>query len=580
MSREVTSALVVFVAASGAIGQPDNDVSVDLTGVELRWILFQGWPDQVRDSANNPIPAGPAQTILPAAGYKYDADGTLSTSGLFSSLVPSGSSIGDLLDTVQDGQSRLLNGYVRNASGGLPNPENPVWIDTFEGDVGGFDLSVTIDVHITNGGVGVFEIRDISIPLGPVAGTAEITSGFANLETWVPSPRQETEWHFDGDLSSTPGSADAEMRYLDDPTFGTILGGLGNLQNPDPSIPTGVTEQQSSFASTTSLGIVGPGGEEDIVYCTSPARNVTTGDPDHSRGLGLIMAPNLRPSYPGEWFGQWTMIWDLYIPSESWYEDYPANTSPREFPVALLQDNFNNDGNADLFVRNDPSDGPTLGFRDGEFTSYFPVSMQPDTWYRLALVSDSMQSGEARFYLDGVHVGTDKGDWLYCAIDPTNPLYGDEEPIDPGDWTAWGEFPNPWALSSGTHPGSAGPSGTASTICFFADLGDEDTGDGGRSEIVYLANLYFVDDLLTPTEVAALGGPDADGIVLKVAPCLADWNGDMQVNTGDFIAFLNDYNAVRGGGTPTFGDPDLAAPFGVLNTSDFLAFLNLFNLGC
>ncbi len=62
--------------------------------------------------------------------------------------------------------------------------------------------------------------------------------------------------------------------------------------------------------------------------------------------------------------------------------------------------------------------------------------------------------------------------------------------------------------------------------------------------------------------------------------CLADWNGDGSVLTSDFIAYLNDYNTVLGGGTPVYGDPDLTAPIGVVNTSDFLAYLNAYVTGC
>lgn len=54
--------------------------------------------------------------------------------------------------------------------------------------------------------------------------------------------------------------------------------------------------------------------------------------------------------------------------------------------------------------------------------------------------------------------------------------------------------------------------------------------------------------------------------------CAADFNGDGTVNTLDFLAYLNVYNA---------GDAsaDLNGD-GVVNTLDFLAFLNLFNEGC
>lgn len=61
-------------------------------------------------------------------------------------------------------------------------------------------------------------------------------------------------------------------------------------------------------------------------------------------------------------------------------------------------------------------------------------------------------------------------------------------------------------------------------------------------------------------------------ITFEDQSCPADFNGDGQVNTLDFLAFLNAFSA---------GDP--AADFngdGVINTLDFLAFLNAFNAGC
>lgn len=63
-------------------------------------------------------------------------------------------------------------------------------------------------------------------------------------------------------------------------------------------------------------------------------------------------------------------------------------------------------------------------------------------------------------------------------------------------------------------------------------------------------------------------------------PCTADWNGNNIVNTSDFVAYLNDFNAVQGGGSFTYNDPDIAPPIGVLNTADFVAYLNAYNTGC
>ncbi len=61
---------------------------------------------------------------------------------------------------------------------------------------------------------------------------------------------------------------------------------------------------------------------------------------------------------------------------------------------------------------------------------------------------------------------------------------------------------------------------------------------------------------------------------------IADWNGDWIVNTADFIAYLNDFNAAMAGHAATFGSPDIAPPFGALNTSDFLEFLNRYTAAC
>lgn len=57
-----------------------------------------------------------------------------------------------------------------------------------------------------------------------------------------------------------------------------------------------------------------------------------------------------------------------------------------------------------------------------------------------------------------------------------------------------------------------------------------------------------------------------------VPPCLADWDGDGEATTLDFLAFLNDWAA---------GDPraDLNGD-GTVNTIDFLAFLNAWSAGC
>ncbi|GAB4385171.1 MAG: hypothetical protein Kow0022_10090 [Phycisphaerales bacterium] len=559
-------AVLVAGLAGSVWAQADQDVVVDATGVELRCqFLGPCFPDQYRDSFSNPLPPGIPQYILPAGGYRYDIEGVVETSGLLGLAIPSGSTIAQAMELIAPGGSRILHGYSRNFSGALPNPVNQVFLQRYAGQFSGIEMGLTMAVTISNTGVGQFRVYDIDIPLGFVAGSMTITSGSAAITTWEPSTPQTTEWHFDGSFEPAAQSAAGMMRYLDDPAFAPILGGIDNLDTPDPTTPTGVTQAQSGFATTSALGIAGPGGEEDTVYVTSPARNLATGLAKDRRGIGLSVAPMLRPDFPGTFFGQWTMIWDLYIPASSWYADYPANTVVREFPVALLEDSANNNSSADLFIRN--AGGVTrIGYNGEDFSQYIPIGIGPDQWFRLAVACDFFGSSVSHVYLDGAYVGDIEADWLYCAVDPTAPAYGDGEPVDAGDWSAWGGFPNPWAQSSGTAPGSVGPTGLASTFSLFADLA------GGRSETVYVANYAFVDTVLTAAEIAALGGPSAEGIFFAGNSCQPDLNADGMLDFFDVQQFLSLFSA-----------HDPRADFntdGLFDFFDVQTFLSLFSAGC
>ena len=565
LARALVAAGGLAVAAPhAALAQADDDVFFSLDGMRLKCVLFgECFPDQSRNSADNPLPPGTPQTILPASGYRYTLDGTVRSSGLIGGIIPDGSSLGEMMDILQAGQSRMLTGYMRNPSGGLPDAKNTVWLQTFADEIIGIELAITLETSISDQGVGFFEIRDIDIGLGILFGELRVENGTCLIETWEPSPRQQTEWHFDSALASVPSSGPARLDYLDSPAFGTILGGIGAEDTPNPNAPTGVTEAQSSFSTTTSLGIPGPGGEVADVYVTSPARNLADPDPDLYRGIGLALFPASKPAFPGGFLGQWTLIYDLYIPSASW------NT---EWPLALVHGSHNNNGRADCLIRNPGNGNGAIGYiaEPGDYLETSAIG--PDRWMRLALVSNFMQTNETAIYVDGQLIGVTNSDWHYNSVDPTAPTFGDGEPVDNADWLAWGEFPSPWAFSSGNFPDSLGPSPLASTLGLFCDLGDADLGPGGRSETAYLANLYFADDMLTPSEIAALGGADADGIVFTAAPCPPDFNGDGIVNTQDFIAFLNAWVA-REARADWNND-------GIVNTQDFIAFLNEWVAGC
>ena len=570
--------LAALLAAAGSATAQSDTVGVDLDGVVVD---FPSPPDITRDSLNNPAP-GSDNFINESDGYAFSINGLLQLRDpIFGTALGDPVLLTDLLDQLQPGNSRLLSGWIRNQQGGLAPSGITVWQEQFVGGAFGAELDIRLEITIDEIGVVTFAVRDINSSLGFLTPTLDFESGTASLSTWAASDRQLTEWHFDGNFDAADGSDNSAIRFLDDPAFGTILGGIGNEDTPNPGTPTGVTAAQSSFTDTMSAGLPAPGGIESGVFLTSPARNLSNPSSDAlRRGIGLAVYPAAKPAYPGGFIGQWTMVWDMLIPASSWYADFPANTTPNAGLVALLQDQHNNDSGADLWLRNINGSPAIVYSTDGDdFTGEMPLplTIQPDEWFRLAVVSDEFQSGRSRVFLDGQFVGEILSDWVYNAVDPTpgQQFFGDGEAIDPAVWAAWGEFPSPWALSEGTlnpdpDSGDPIPNPLASTFGMFCDL------RFGESEPVYLANYLWVDDLLPDSEVIALGGPSGDGILLTGGggcnPAdIAEPFGVLDL--GDIGTFVQAF---------TSQDPaaDLAPPLGVFDLADLSTFVTAFTSGC
>jgi hypothetical protein len=573
----ICSAAIGALVSAGALAQSDT-VGVDLDGV---LVDFPNPPDITRDSLNNPAP-GSDNFINPAGGYAFAINGLLQLRDpLFGAPLGAPVLLTDLLDQLQPGNSRLLSGWIRNSAGGLPPGGVLVWQERFQGGAFGAELDIRLEVTIDEAGVVTFAVRDIQSSLGFLTPTLDFVSGTASLSTWAPSNRQLTEWHFDAGFNPAPGSDDSAIRFLDDPAFGTILGGIGNENTPTPSTPTGITASQSLFTDTAAAGLPAPGGIDTAVFRTSPAVNLSNPTSEAlRRGIGLALYPAAKPDYPGGFIGQWSMVWDMLIPASSWYADFPANTTPNAFLAALLQDQHNNDSGADLWLRFQNGAPKIVYSTDGDnFTGDLPLTLpiQPDTWFRLAVVCDEFQQGRSRVFVDGAFIGEILSDWVYNAVDPTpgQQVFGDGEAVDPADWAAWGAFPSPWALSEGTlnpdpDTGEPVPNPLASTFCLFSDL------RFGGSQPVYLANLLWVDDLLTDTEVTALGGPSGDGILLTgPAGCTG---ADIAEPFG--VLDLADISAFVQGFTTQDPIADLAPPAGVWDLADISAFVGSFLGGC
>jgi hypothetical protein len=551
----------VLGLGAGALGQA-NSVTADCSGASVP--AFSSASDIVRMS-----PAG--TPIRAAAGYQFAFNPIVTGTGLFASTIGTNRPLGEVLNGFVAGGQRTLFGAVRNRAGTVP-----LRLDTevVGGTFSGITVSLTLIHEILASGQAQGAIRNIQKPFGL---GLNVNSGGLIVSTWTPPAPVVTEWHFDGDLQSVrenglaPTSGPAKLRYLDSAQFGPIPGGFGALdQYPTTPTPTGVTQAQSAFGTTTAFGIppVPGAGGPDTVYRTSPPRSAANPtDSASSRGIGLSLWPNTRDFWPEERNGQWTMVWDLLIPQASW-DAAKARTDGVNQCIPLVETSSNNNSEADLILK---VTGAGAGAASvGDRTYVGAATIQPNQWFRLAMVIDHYARGEGRVFVNGQFLGTTGSDWLYNACKSTDPHWGDASAaspsgtaVAPGTWASWGQFPSPWAQ---LNPGASVPVYMYSTASLFADL-------AGRGESVYVANMLFTDEAMSDAQVAALGGPNARGIVyLRPLPCRADYNGTNGVDLLDIFAFLTDWFA---------GNP--RADFDGMNGVDLLdifAFLQAWFAGC
>jgi len=572
LCRGCIASIVAVLTACEVAGAQSQSVEIDLSGI----VLETPFEDIVRTSIDNPA-MGSDTRIAIAEGYQFSVNGQIDLDvGTFDFFPPEpgeSAPLEDLLELFAPGNAGLLNGFVRAPEAGLEPGGTVIWSEGFGGDFDGVVVNITFQIEVADDGAVAVSVRDIEFPdaFDQFLFSIEFTSGSATVTTWDPSPRQVTEWRFEDGFTAVAGSDDAQLRFLDDPDFGPVLGGLAE-PNVFPSPPTeddpdfARTSEQSEFFNTADdSSVPAPGGVDAGVFRTSPAFNEA--DPDDSalrRGLGLALFPSLKPDYPGSFIGQWTMIWDLFIPSSSFFNDVG---NPREFLLALVQQETNNDGGADFWIRN--QGGETVIVQATEGNNFIqtgplalPPAVAPDTWFRLAIVVDEFQAAETAVYVNGSLVGTIGSDFLFNLLDPTMPTFSDDEPVPQDLWETWGFFPSPWAMSMGD------PSApTRSTACLFADL------RFGGSQPALLANFAFVDDLLSGDEIAALGGPSGGGIFAfgcNAADIAAPFG---LLDGADVNAFISAFGS---GGASA----DIAAPFGVLDGADVNAFISGFGAGC
>ena len=232
------------------------------------------------------------------------------------------------------------------------------------------------------------------------------------------------EWDFNGNLTPTLQS-----------------GGVATMNYFNPATATATT------FGTTGGAIANPaGGPSGYVYF--PGNSIPGG-----LGGYTISYTGVSANGGGSYVNNYTMIWDLYIPSLNW--------------TALMNTAPDHSNDADFYVANDG----TVGIGGLGYSSSSVVAA--GQWYRVAFVQDQTHN-LSLYYVNGTQVFSG----------------------------AAGSLDGRFSLYSG-----------ADTPPQLVILGEGDT-TGNYANDLYLSAYYFSDTALTDSELTGLGGVTAAGIVV------------------------------------------------------------------
>jgi len=165
------------------------------------------------------------------------------------------------------------------------------------------------------------------------------------------------------------------------------------------------------------------------------------------------------PNGGGSYINQYTMIFDVLLPAPiNWFPFF--NTNPG-----------NASGNdADFYVAPDGSIGiAAIGYSATGIIA-------ANTWYRIAFAAD-LAAGSVTYYLNGTPVGTGN-----AGIDGRHAIYSNAD--------------------------------AGADLLLF----NEGDTSGIYTHVVYLSSFLFTDRTLSASEIAALGGPKARGILVPAPP--------------------------------------------------------------
>lgn len=231
----------------------------------------------------------------------------------------------------------------------------------------------------------------------------------------------------------------------------------------------GTTASQTQFGTTTSFGIASINGQVGRVMRF----------PATSSAQGYVLPHGAAPNGGGAKVNQYTLILDVLFPSSS--------TGYRGF----WQTDTNNATDGELFVNG----GNGIGI-----SGSYQGNLTPEVWHRVAFTLD-LTKRELGKYIDGTNIVTSA---VGAAPLGTNRV----QYLD----ASTGSVDGRWAL--------------APVALLFAD-------ENGETGVGYVSSVQFHDRVLSPAEIAALGGPNAAGNPTWSSGGIAQWdfNGNLASST-------------------------------------------------
>ena len=323
-----------------------------------------------------------------------------------------------------------------------------------------------------------------------------------------------TQWDF-----NDPTSTETKLH----PTFGP--GVMSFWDRPDVGVP-GSTEADTLFGTCSSFGIPAINGRDAGVMKV----------PQYFGDQGIFVNDNMPGNGGGLWVNRFTFVFDIYV-DPAFLQNPTPTTDGWWFPFFNTNNTNTNDADAYIYL----TDGSNTyagelgtsavgGYSaDGAFTA--------GAWHRVTWAIDCARnaSPSAVIYVDGAPVYTS----TFSDFDGRLPLYSltDDQPDNSG-------------------------------VFFFTEP------TGNYTAEAYINSMYIVDRTLSASEVAALGGPNADGINLP--GCRADFNADGFLDFFDYIDYVTCFEtgSCPAGTTADFNGDDFVDFF------DYSDFVDAFETGC